>query len=136
MAAGHGTRRRYTDGCRCAACRDVNASYQQRYRERRITGEAPIPHNSSDSPGVPFGTPGPVELAVAEEIDGLASEARPGLAQAALTVARILDNPRAINQQPAATKVLVSLLEKLRSASARGRRGNLALVRTMTEETR
>jgi hypothetical protein len=76
--------------------------------------------------------PGPVELAVAEEIDGLASEARPGLVQAALAVARILDNPKAINQQPAAAKVLVSLLEKLRSASARGRQGRLAVVRAMS----
>jgi hypothetical protein len=39
------------------------------------------------------------------------------LAQAALCLARLMDNPKAINQQPAAAKVL-------------------ALVRTMTEETR
>lgn len=67
------------------------------------------------------------------EIGGLASEARPGLAQAALAVARILDNPKAINQQPAAAKVLISLLEKLRSASAQGRRGKLAAVRSITK---
>jgi hypothetical protein len=35
-------------------------------------------------------------------------------------LARILDNPKAIDQQPAAAKVLAALLEKLRSASARG----------------
>jgi hypothetical protein len=46
----------------------------------------------------------------------------------------ILDNPKAVNQQPAAAKVLASLLDKLHSASARGRRGNLAVVRTMTEK--
>ncbi|HZE14551.1 MAG TPA: hypothetical protein VE197_01930, partial [Mycobacterium sp.] len=34
----------------------------------------------------------------------------------------------------AAAKVLVRLPEKLRSASAHGRRGGLALVRTMTEK--
>lgn len=51
----------------------------------------------------------------------------------ALALARILDTPKAVNQQPAAAKVLASLLEKLRSASARGRRG-LGLVRTMTTE--
>jgi hypothetical protein len=49
-------------------------------------------------------------------------------------LARILDNPKAINQQPAAAKVLAALLEKLRSASARGRRGGLAVVREMTNE--
>jgi hypothetical protein len=75
---------------------------------------------------------GPVEVAVSEEIDGLASQARPGLAQAALALARILDNFKAVNQQPAAAKVLVSMLEKLRSASPAGRRG-LAVVRQMTK---
>jgi hypothetical protein len=40
-------------------------------------------------------------------------------------VARVLDNPRAINQHPAAATVLATLLDKLRSASARGRRGGL-----------
>jgi hypothetical protein len=56
--------------------------------------------HGSDSPGFQNWTPGPVELAVAEEIDGLASEARPGLAQAALALARVMDNQRAINQHP------------------------------------
>jgi hypothetical protein len=49
-------------------------------------------------------------------------------------MARILDNPKALNQQPAAAKVLAGLPDKLRSASARGRRGGLAVVRTMTEK--
>jgi hypothetical protein len=55
------------------------------------------------------------------------------LAQAAMAMARILDNPKATNQQPAAAKVLASLLDKLHSAGARGRRSHLAAVRTMTE---
>ena len=33
-----------------------------------------------------------------------------------------------------AAKALASLLDRLRSASAQGRRGNLAVVRTMTEK--
>jgi hypothetical protein len=78
-------------------------------------------------------TPGPVEAGVEAEIAGLA-EARPGLAQIALAMARLLDNPRAVATQPAAAKVLAALLDKLRSASARGRRGALALVREMTEK--
>jgi hypothetical protein len=49
-------------------------------------------------------------------------------------MARLLDNPKAVNQQPAAAKVLAGLLDKLRSASACGRRGHLAAVRTMTEK--
>ncbi|MGO8963739.1 hypothetical protein [Mycobacterium sp.] len=77
---------------------------------------------------------GPVESGVAAEISDLAAEVRPGLAQAALALARILDNPKVVNQQPAAAKVLAGMLDRLRSASAHGRRGGLALVRTMTEK--
>jgi hypothetical protein len=62
------------------------------------------------------------------------TEARPGLVAIALAMARILDNPKAVNQQPAAAKVLASLLDKLCQSAARGRRGHLALVRTMTEK--
>jgi hypothetical protein len=47
-------------------------------------------------------------------------------------MARILDS-KAVNQQPAAAKVLVSLLDKLHQV-APGRRRNLAMVRTMTSE--
>ena len=54
--------------------------------------------------------------------------------QVALAVPRVLDNPRAVNQHAAAAKVLSVLLDKLRSVSARGRRGGLAVVRTMTEK--
>ncbi len=51
--------------------------------------------------------PGPVEAAVQDEISDLAAEARPGIAQAALALARnIMDDPRAANQQAAAAKVL------------------------------
>jgi hypothetical protein len=62
----------------------------------------------------------------------LQADARPGLAQIALALARLLDNPRAVNQQPAAAKALVGVLDELRSASAHGRRGTLAVVRAMS----
>jgi hypothetical protein len=127
MAAKHGTRHRYNDGCRCEDCTAANAAYQQKYRERRVI----VPLSAPVTPQT-F-EPGPVEAGVEEEIAGLA-EARPGLAQAALAIARILDSPRAVSSQPAAAKVLAGLLDKLRSASGGGRRGRLALVRTMTEK--
>ena len=57
---------------------------------------------------------------------------RPGLAAVALELARLMDNPRAVNQHAAAAKVLARLLDELASASARGRRGNLSLVKSMT----
>ena len=77
--------------------------------------------------------PGPVESGVQAEIGGSAAEARPGLAQMALAMARILDST-AVNQQPAAAKVLASLLDKLHQAGTLGRRGHLATVRAMTDK--
>jgi hypothetical protein len=55
------------------------------------------------------------------------------LAQVTLALARILDNPKAANQQPAAAKVLTSLLDQLHQAGAPGRRRNLAAVRAMSD---
>ena len=95
------------NGCRCDDCTESNRVY---FRERRASQSA----QTSD--------PGPVEVAVEAEIAALAG-ARPGLAQAAIAMARIIDNPKAVNQQPAAAKVLVTLLDKLGSASARNRGG-------------
>ena len=122
MAARHGTRRGYGEGCRCDDCKDAQRLYQRRYRERKANGEtrphsAPVMVQLPPAEPQPCG-PGPVESAVRDEIGGLAAEARPGLAQVALCLARLMDNPRAINQQPAAAKVLAAVLEKLQSASS------------------
>ena len=132
MATKHGTRHRYNDGCRCEDCTAANATYQQRWRKSRIGAEPTTPGVvvTVSSPV----TPGPVESAVKDEIGGLAAQARPGLAQAALCMARLLDNPKAVNQQPAAAKVLAGLLDKLRSAATQDRRGRLAAVRALTEK--
>jgi hypothetical protein len=124
MAAKHGTRRRYNEGCRCDDCTVANTAYQQRYRQRP-TAVVPL------SAPVTLAGPGPVEVGVGQEIAGL-TEARPGLAQTALALARVLDNPRAVSSHPPAAKVLAALLDKLASASAHGRRGNLSLVKSMT----
>ena len=48
-------------------------------------------------------------------------------------MARILDTSRVASAQPAAAKVLVSVLDTLRK-SAQGRRGNLAAVKSMTKK--
>jgi hypothetical protein len=40
---------------------------------------------------------------------------------------------KAVNQQPAAAKVLVSVLDKLASAPAGGRRGRLSVVKSMID---
>jgi hypothetical protein len=101
------------------------ASLQQRYRERRSL--APVPNRTPEA-----SSPGPVESGVEAEIAGLA-ESRPGLAQIALALARIMDNPRALSSQPPAAKVLTTVLDKLHSVGAQSRRGRLAVVRTLTE---
>ena len=53
---------------------------------------------------------------------------------AARRISRVIDY--SIPRWLPAAKVLAGLLAKLRSASAHGRRGNLALARTMTEKGR
>jgi hypothetical protein len=77
--------------------------------------------------------PGPVEAATQEEVSGM-STTRPAMVAIALAMARLLDNPRVASAQPLAAKVLVNILETLHKASAQQRRGNLALVRTMTKK--
>lgn len=126
MTTKHGTRHCHNDGCRCEDCTAANAAYQQKYRERPVI----VPLSAPVTPQT-F-EPGPVESGVEEEIAGLA-EARPGLAQAALAMARVLDNPRAVSSQPAAAKVLTTVLDKLHSVGVQSRRGRLAGVRTLTE---
>jgi hypothetical protein len=84
---------------------------------------------SLPAPVTPPNGPGGVEAEIAD-----LAEVHPGLAQIALALARTMDNPRAVSSHAPAAKVLVALLDKLRSASALRRRGGLSLVRTMTEK--
>jgi hypothetical protein len=74
--------------------------------------------------------PGTVESGVEAENEGLA-DARPRPLSDG-TRDGLLDNPKSVNQQLAAAKVMVTPLDQLRSASAIGRRGKLALVKSMT----
>jgi hypothetical protein len=128
MAAAHGTRTRYTQGCRCDNCKGAQSGYQRDYRECRASGLTRPTSVMAEPDG-----PGPAESGVQAEIAGLA-DIRPGLAQVALALARLMDNPRAMSSKPAAAKVLASLLDRLRSASTGGRGGHLAAVRTMAEK--
>jgi hypothetical protein len=83
---------------------------------------------------LPPSDPGSVELAVESELGALpAAQLRPSLAAVALAMARILDG-RVPTPKPAAAKVLVSVLETLHRGSAQGRRGNLAVVNSMTRK--
>lgn len=101
MAATHGTQRRYVEGCRCDDCRQAHRVSARDYRERRASGLTRPAVVAIASVVVSEAAAGPVERAVASEISGLAqAEIRPGLVQTALSLAKILDSPRAVNQQP------------------------------------
>jgi hypothetical protein len=43
MPRRHGTRSRYTGGCRCPACRAANRTYQRRYQRERRRPDPPGP---------------------------------------------------------------------------------------------
>jgi hypothetical protein len=130
----HGTRQRYNEGCRCDECKAAQRAYQRRYRERKANGLTRPVAVVTMSPPVADATPGPVELGVQAEIDGLAAQARPGLAAAAICLAQLLDNPRAVSQHPSAAKVMVQLLDQVAKAGAPARRTGLSVVRDMTKK--
>lgn len=132
MPTKHGTRRSYLDGCHCEDCSAANAKYQREYAARKKVPAGTVTRlrgaDSAPSAGV-------AEAAVVEELASLTSaETRKGAAQAALAMARILDNPLAISQQPAAAARLTAILEDLRKGSAR-RKGRLASVQAMTTKS-
>ena len=136
-AKKHGTRSGYLTGCRCDRCRYAQRLYQRRYRERRANGET-RPHSApvvvAQLPPAelqPVG-PGPVEQAVEAELAGLpAAQSRPAISAIELAMSRILDG-RVPTPKPAAAKVLVSVMDALHKGSAQARRGNLAVVKSMT----
>ena len=137
-----GSESSYAAGCRCDLCKRAaaDARRERRRREREAVGELD-PADMGGRPLVSIPECGPstsdylhigVVEAVSLEIDGLGANLRPGLAAAALALARILDNPRAVSTQPAAAAQLVNILGQLRK-SASGAKPKLAAVRQMTK---
>ena len=137
MAAKHGTPRCYREGCRCDDCRVAMREYNADLRKRRAEGGPITPGKvvslpTVSSANVQAAGPGPVEAGVQAEIEGLQQTLdRPGVAQMALALARILDDPRAKSQQPAAAANLANLLDKLHKG-ADAKKSKLAAVRSMT----
>jgi hypothetical protein len=132
----HGVRARYNEGCRCEECKEFNREYWRDYRARKATGDVISRSERSlaalASPPAEDSGPGRVESGVLAEIEGLAqAETRPGLVEMALELARVMDNPKAVSQKPAASKALAELLATLRKG-ADARRSRLASVRAMT----
>jgi hypothetical protein len=138
MSAKHGTHSRYSQGCRCDACAEGHRLTARDYAQRKNAGQVRprvqlVKSSPPDSGVTP--EPGPVEAATQQEINAMPAQTRPGLVAIALAMARILDSSRAASAQPAAAKVLVSVLDTLHRGSAQGRRGNLAVVKSMTTTT-
>ena len=134
-----GTRQSYAEGCRCVDCKAAQAAYR---RENKAVNAGVVtnirqpgrPKNGAvaEVPVLAPGFVGRAEQAVLEELATLTSAStRKGAAQAALALARILDNPQALAQHTAAAKALPDVLDDLRKGSAR-RKGRLASVQAMT----
>ena len=134
MSAKHGTRHRYIDGCRCDDCKAANRDYQRDLRWRHANGEAGqratvVSLPAAQEPVV--SGRGTVERAVTSEIGGLTqAEMRPALVEPSRW-RKILDNPGAVSQQPAAAGKLADILDRSHKGAA-PRRGGLKLVRAMT----
>lgn len=78
---------------------------------------------------------GDVQQGVLAELEALGViDRRPGLAQTAFALARVLDNQLAIAQHPSAARQLSELMDKLRKSGTVGK-GKLAAVRAMTRPT-
>lgn len=133
MTTQHGKRSTYSKGCRCDDCKGAEYSYQEKRRQTKLMADSPGDvvslrvASEAQTPEL-----GPVEAGVRAELEGLAqAQLRPGVAETAFALARILDSPRAVNQQPAASKALVDILDRLRKG-ADVRKSRLAGVRDMT----
>jgi hypothetical protein len=139
MAAKHGTRRCYNEGCRCDECKEAARAYWRDYQARKAAGEpthsgipADVWQFHHPKPAEPEPAVGRVEKGVIAELEGLAqADARPGLTQTVLALARLMDDPKAKNQQPAAAAKLAELLRELRKGMD-ARKSRLASVRAMT----
>jgi len=134
--ADHG-RRRYQQGCRCDQCRLAEAEYQKRNRQRRAAKalkavpDQDQPESDDTEPSEDAAGPVSVVAAVALEVDGLAGvDGKPGLVATALAMAKILDNPVAIAQHPAAAARLMDLMSDLRKGGKK-QHGKLAAARDM-----
>jgi hypothetical protein len=145
--SAHGMRRSYKAGCRCDLCKQAENEYRRGLRQRRreevgefVTRAVPSLSLVAGGGGAALTSgnaaniSGAVESAVSLEIEGLGAISRPGIAAAALALARVLDNPKAVSTQPAAAAKLAHLLDMLRKGSRT--KAKLASVRQMTRSER
>jgi hypothetical protein len=131
--AQHGTRSRYVLGCRCPDCKEANKLHMRDLRAKRRGLPTPPRSGEPVRAWQPPTEPGPVELAVREELATLsASETRLSAVAGALQMARILDSPDQYPTHVRAAAVMNDILRMLRKLSGQGNgRGRLASVHTI-----
>lgn len=142
--ADHGSRQCYADGCRCAECRAAQSRYRQEHKSRQLgvvtdfpkagrkpktAAEATVVAAAAAVPSV-----GRNEQATLDELATLTSAGtRKAIAQAAISMARLLDNPNAVPQWKGAASELRAIMADLRQGSSK-RAGRLASVQQMTRK--
>lgn len=150
----HGTDRGYRycrageDGKRCNACLDAHAEAEARRAAARRGLAEPPQTDSPDKTRAPVTSlpkaagvvdddaPGPAEQSVLDEVETLsAAVRRPSAVQAALRLARNLDNPRLATSHAMTAKQLMEVMESLRRASVGDRQGRLAAVAQSSRRT-
>lgn len=134
MAARHGTRSKYNEGCRCESCSLAEANYQKTRRH----GTAKVTHirvGGDTLNGRVERGPGPMELALNAVVANVpTADKRPDLVEGARAMARILDNPLTVSQQPQALARYHEAMEKLLKGTEK--KSKLAAVRLMTAPTK
>lgn len=141
--ADHGTRQCYADGCRLPECKAAQSRYRQEHKSRQLGVVSDFPR-AGRRPGtaaevavaasaVPSGV-GRNERATLDELGTLTSAGtRKAIAEAAISMARLLDNPNAVPQWKGAASELRAIMSELRQGSTK-RAGRLASVQRMTRK--
>lgn len=120
-------RKRYSQGCRCELCTSAHCVHLREYRARRkakvAAAMAEDRNDRNDEDVTAVTSSGRVVAAVEAELASLgAAEARPGLAAACVTLARLLDNDSAHGQWASATRALQRALDMRCTRATTGRR--------------
>lgn len=122
----------YNRGCRCDVCRAASAAARRRQRAAKPDAPKGSPNVVAlPNTGQPVHQPGPNELAVLAEVELLPRSAeRPAIVQAALTVARRLDDEAHAAMTARNAHELRDLLDQLKGPKRKSA-GRLQIVSAM-----
>lgn len=116
--ADHGSRTRYTRGCRCDRCKCAEANYRRNKRARDRGEDISVPETETGL--------GSVESAIRSELASYSGSAlRPGLCELLVAMSRVIDDPRARAQHASVARQIQLGLERIRSQSVTKRMSNL-----------